>query len=149
MSITVRRAIASDIPWLLGQLHEFDVFFGSSRSLYPDPETAEAIVSGLVAEHPFYIAENEREPIGFIAGAVHAHPFNPSLRVLSEMFWWVAQPFRGSRAGHLLLREFIAFGKANADWIVMTLEHESPVNPETLTRRGFRPKETSYLLESA
>lgn len=159
--ITVRRATSDDVPWLLEQLQAFDQFYGSSRSLFPALDAADAIVSQLVATQPFFLAENADEPIGFIAGALHPHPYNNDLRVLSEMFWWVADEFRGSRAGLALLNAFVAFGctkvnddgdpdehgDAPADWIIMTLEHESPVNPQTLTRRGFRPKETSYLLE--
>lgn len=145
--ITVRRAVAADVPWLLDQLRDFDAFYGSSRSLYPDLDVAEQIVAGLVDTQPFFIAENADGPIGFVAGFLAPHNLNPEIRVLCEQFWWVDPAYRGSRAGLALLNELIAFGRVHADWIIMTLEHESPVNPQTLTRRGFRPKETSYLLE--
>lgn len=144
--ITVRRATADDVPWLLEQLAAFDQFFGSTRSLFPDIDTARAIVSDLVTTQPFFVA-GDSDLVGFIAGYLTPHPYNPTIRVLTESFWWVDQEFRGSRAGLALLNALIAFGREHADWIVMTLEHESPVNPETLTRRGFRLKETSYLME--
>lgn len=147
MSIFVRGAALTDVPWLLEQLMAFDKFFGASHSLFPDAELAEATITTLVESQPFFVAESVDGPVGFIAGAIVRHPYNPDLIVLDEIFWWVAEPFRGSRAGLLLLNEFIRYGERNADWIKMTLEQESPINPTTLTRRGFRPKETAYLLE--
>lgn len=75
------------------------------------------------------------------------HPYNPAIRVLTETFWWVTPNARGSRAGLMLLDAFTAYGERNADWIVFTLEHHSPVNERTLTKRGFHLHERSYLRE--
>lgn len=137
------------MPWLLGQLQAFDRFFGSSRSLFPTMEQAEATVTMLLTEHVFLVAANDHGPLGFIAGILTPHLFNPAVVVLSEVFWWVPVEHRGSRAGALLLAAFMAVGKARAHSIVMTLEAESPIEPRSLTRLGFRPKETNYLLEVA
>lgn len=147
MSIAVRPATPEDIPWLLAQLRQFDAFFGSSRSLFPSEEHAEAIIAGLIETQPILVAAGTTGPVGFICGAITPHPYNPDLIVLSEMFWWVAEAYRGSRAGLALLNEFIAIGKRHAHWIIMTLETESKIDPEHLHRRGFRLKEMSYLLE--
>jgi hypothetical protein len=40
VSITVRKAEQEDTTWLLDQLQQFDKFFGSRRSLFPDLEYA-------------------------------------------------------------------------------------------------------------
>lgn len=145
--ISVRPAGLDDLPWLLEQLLAFDKFVGSSRSLFPTLDVAEDIVSGLVLNHPFFIAQNASGPIGFIAGMLTPHYLNPSITVLAELFWWVPEEHRGSRAGALLLAELLAVGRRCADQIIMTLETESPVAPRSLINRGFREKETSYLLE--
>ena len=149
MSIAIRPATTADMPWLLEQLKAFDTFFGSSRSLFPDADTAERILADLIGTQPMLVAENGTSLVGFICGAIHPHPYNPDLTVLTELFWWVAEEYRGSRAGLALLNEFVSIGKAHADWIVMTLESESKVDPDHLYRRGFRMKEVSYLLEVA
>jgi hypothetical protein len=154
MTMRVRRAIAADAPWLLDQLLAFDQFFGSTRSLFPSEEHAESMLLGLINDQPFVIAEKDEpyyeapRPVGFICGAIMPHPYNPALIVLSEMFWWVAEEYRGSRAGLLLLNEFVAIGKRSAHWVIMTLEQESTIDPDHLYRRGFRLKELSYLLET-
>lgn len=147
MSLTIRRAATEDVPYLLDQLQRFDQFFGAGRSLYPDDATATAILSGLIKTQPFWVAFHDDLLIGFIGGALAAHPFNPDLVVLSELFWWVDEAYRGSKAGLELLTTFIDHGQQHADWIVMTLEHESPISDRCLLKRGFRPKEHTYLLE--
>jgi hypothetical protein len=147
VSITVRKAEQEDTPWLLDQLQQFDKFFGSRRSLFPDLEYAQATLAGLIAEHPFFVAVDARGPVGFIAGVLMPHFLNPSIKLLSELFWWVAEEARGSRAGALLLAAFTQHGRQYADQIVMTLEVDSPIDPASLINRGFRLKEVNYLLE--
>lgn len=149
MRLTVRQATTDDVPWLLGQLAQFDRFIGAKHSLFPSPDYAERMLTELLASQPFLVAVGEDGPVGFIAGALAPHPYNPAIRVLTELFWWVAEPYRRSRAGLLLLNAFVRIGEEQADWIFLSLEHASPVNETTLTRRGFRPFETTYLLEVA
>jgi hypothetical protein len=84
---------------------------------------------------------------GFIAGFLYPHFFNPDIVTLSELFWWVPEEYRGTRSGLLLFKYFKEFGEERADQVIMTLEEETPVKPEFLTKKGFRVKEHSYLLE--
>lgn len=148
--IHIRRAVASDAGWILGQLRAFAVFFGTKRSLFPsDDEVALAIVHHLIASLEFFIATDNRtlQPAGFIAGALGPHPYNPELRTLTEVFWWVSPERRGSSAGARLLDHFEHVGREKADWIIMTLEAKSPVDPATLARRGYQLHERSFLME--
>jgi RimJ/RimL family protein N-acetyltransferase len=156
MTIVIRRADLSDIPWLLEQLRAFDRFFGSKHSLFPTATEANAVLTTLINEHVFFIAQQNANMVpyhrmGFIAGTLGSHPFNPAVRVLTELFWWVVPVHRGTAVGPRLLHEFEEFGRKHADWIVLTLEEKTIelnlVDPRSLERRGFRPKERSYLLE--
>lgn len=149
----IREARPDDVVWLLEQLRAFDQFFGAGRSLVPsDPMLAHDTVAELVtraqaSDAAFYIAVLDGTRVGFIAGVLMNHPFNPEIRLLSELFWWVDPAHRGSSAGARLLARFEEFGRKRADWITMTLEAKSPVDPSSLTRRGYRHQESSYLLE--
>lgn len=146
----IRQAVSADVPWLLQELAAFDRFYAAKHSLVPpDPAVAAATVAGLIAEHPFFIAIDDATnvPIGFIAGALVPHLFHPELRTLAELLWWVVPERRGSSAGGRLLAHFEAYGRAHADWIVLTLDVNSPIHPATLERRGFSPHERSFLLE--
>lgn len=147
--ISVRTAMAMDAPQLLEELRKFDVFFPANRSLIPDDrEEALAIVERLIAQGVFMLAVRGSRIIGFIAGTLTPHLFNPKIHVLCELLWWVTPDARGSRAGALLFNEFLEVGKREGvDWIVMTLEAGSPISDESLTKRGFKPMERSFLLE--
>lgn len=84
---------------------------------------------------------------GFIAGFLYPHFFNPEIMTLMEVFWWVAEPYRQSRAGLKLFNQFLEFGKDRADQVIFTLEDNSPVKGSFLTKKGFRVKEHSFVLE--
>jgi RimJ/RimL family protein N-acetyltransferase len=148
--VSVRVAMPADVPWLMEQLRAFDRFFGAARPLYPGDEQARRFLDHAVGDWGaflFLVAEHDRAPVGFIAGAFHQHLFNPRIRQLTELFWWVAVEYRGTTAGARLLQRYVELGRSRADWIVMSLEAKSPVNPRALERLGFQPYETSYLLE--
>ena len=153
MTITLRPAGEKDMEWLMIQLRDFDKFAAFKRSLVEDDAYARLALKALVDDHVCYIAVGDAPRqggvrMGFIAGFVTPHAFNPRIRVLTEAFWWVPSEFRHSRAGLTLLNEFVKQGRERGcDWITFSLEHKSPVRPETLTRRGFAVKEQSFLLE--
>lgn len=153
MSIVIRRGQPSDVDWMVSQMAEFSKFFNSRMQLFGDPGFIRAGLEGLIKNHIVFTAvgchDGVIERMGFIIGLATPHPYNPAIRVLSEQFWWVEPKYRKSRAGLMLLNEFVAHGKAHSDWVLMALEKRSPVNEKTLVRRGFRHTETAYLLEVA
>jgi GNAT superfamily N-acetyltransferase len=148
MTMRVRQAEIADLPWLLEQLRMFSDFFGSRRPLFPSDEgDARRALRGLIETQPFFVADDGERLHGFIAAVLTPHPFNASIRTLHELFWWVAPEHRGSRAGALLFQALLELGRREADWIVVSLEARSPINPATLEKRGFIPYERSWLLE--
>lgn len=147
-AVWLRSAQPEDVPWLWAQLVDFSHHYPARRSLLPaDRDAAERKLVGLIMEHVVLLAIKDERPVGFIAGTLAPHWFNPAIQVLSELFWWVPERCRGTRAGALLFNAFVQEGLARADWVVMTLESNSPVRHETLTKRGFRATETNFLLE--
>lgn len=142
--ILIRHATNDDLPWLLEQLPALDRFFGSSRSLMPTLEYAEDLLRMLIAEHPVLIASTDNGPIGFLAGHLMSHPLNPERTVLNAILWWVMPQYRGSRAGYQLLRAFLALGKERADWVTMTVQPQTPIDPSGLTALGFQPTDVTY-----
>jgi GNAT superfamily N-acetyltransferase len=147
--IWIRPADRDDVPWLLTQLQQFSAFYGTAIPLFPDDPAAAASIleAQLSGVNPFLVAVVRGDRAGFISGALVTHPYNAQLRVLQELFWWVDPPFRGTSVGARLFNEFVEFGRRHADWILMTLEAKSPIDPRSLERRGFQLHERSYLLE--
>jgi len=150
MSVEIRRAVQSDIPWILAELKEFSKFYGTKHSLFgKDLEHSEVFIQILIDKHLFLVADDSTHGlIGLIAGTVEPHPYNPEILTLNECSWWVQEKHRGSKAGLLLLNEFVRIGKQHCDWIWMTLESASPVKDASLIRRGFKEQERSFLLEN-
>lgn len=146
----IRNATLGDVPWLLEQLVALDRSVGVARSFFPPTlDAAERKVAWLVVAHPFFVAEEaERGRLGFLAGLLAPHLFSDR-PTLSTIFWWVDEPFRGSRAGLLLLNHFVRFGREQGADVIVTLAETTPVNPDTLERRGFRAQETQYVMEHA
>lgn len=147
--VQVRLATIDDVSWILDDLKDFAKFYGTKKSVFPsDRDVAAGIVTRLITQHLFIVAQRDNEtPMGFIAGFVTPHVFNPEITMLAESLWWVKPEFRGSRAGKALLMAFTEWGKQNADWISFTLEHHSPVKDEVLLKRGFHLQEKTYLME--
>lgn len=148
MSHSLRQATIEDLPQILDELKEFAKFYKSKISLFKDQETSEKIITSFIKEHLFIVAHNGNGDFcGFISGMVLPHIYNPDIVTLVESFWWVKPEHRGTKAGALLLNAFIDFGKEHVDWIIATIEDDSPVNEDVFLKRGFRLKEKSYLME--
>lgn len=146
--IRIRPADANDVPWLVGQLRIFSRFVGTKKPLFSDDEYARIGMTNMVKDHLVLMADDDAHgQVGFIAGLVTPHMMNPTIRTLVEVFWWVAEDHRHTRAGAALLNDFIAWGKAHVDWITFGVEAKSPVRESTLLKRGFRLQERNYLME--
>jgi hypothetical protein len=150
MKVNVRKATHDDLPWIVGQLKDFSQFFGSKINLFPNEEIATQKMSELVQNHFVMVAESERGMMGFICGIIGPHFFNPFIQTLTELFWWVKEEFRLSRAALLLFNAFDSFAEASGvHWVNFSLETASPVKDSFLLKRGYVQQERSFLKEFA
>ena len=147
MALSVRPALLSDIPWIVAQLREFDEFFGTNRRLFTTDEIVSFKFADFLKRNVVFVSEEDGKLTGFIAGFMGPHFMNPSITTLTQVFWWVAPAKRKTRAGLALLKQFVAHGRAHADWITMNIQTRTPVKAQTLERYGFRAQELTYLME--
>lgn len=140
-----------DIPDILNELRAFSDFYKTKMPMFRDVDHSTKVITDMINDHSFYVAVKHHEEIfetvGFIAGYMFPHIYNPDIKTLVESFWWVRPEHRRSGAGLMLLDTYIEFGKKNADWVIMTIEDETPIDPKLLIDRGFRLKETNYIME--
>jgi hypothetical protein len=148
--MNVRKAKPDDIEWLLKQLRCFADFYGTKHTLFSkDDGQNRRVLRSMIDSDVFLVCDEGDENIGFVAGFLVPHAFNPTLRLLSETFWWVCEGRRGSRAARLLLDEFIKVGKKQADWIDFAIVvGKTNVNDRAFLRRGFRLMEKRFLMEA-
>jgi len=143
--VLVRGATVHDVPWIMPELRVFAGFYSDTINLYPkDDLYARARLEEMIDKHLVLVAEDV-EPMGFIAGLVTPHFFNPDLQVFAEVFWWVREAYRGSSAGLRLLRAVEAWSVGKVDLITMSLQAKTPVNPDCLLRRGYELMESSFV----
>lgn len=145
--VVVRRATFDDVNWIIPELKKFSNFFESKHQLFSDDEFVGDYIEDKIENHVVLVAEINNEPAGFMSAFKMPHPYNPSIRLLSESAWWVIEEYRGTRAGHMLFKEMVDIGKRECDWILMTIEDKSPVSDGYFLKQGFRFKEKSFLME--
>lgn len=147
----VRPATPEDVVWMLAQAADFDAFVDTRHQVFGND--AGRILNDLIDQQPVFVSELQHPTAGavqtgMLIAVVHPHLFNPELVVLTELLWWVAPEYRATRAAALLLHAFEETAKRiGADWVVMSLEAKSPLNPDALEKRGYRLQERSYLME--
>lgn len=149
----VRVADVLDADYILKELEEFNDWFTSDVNLYEDKEYAAKFLDVLIKDHLVMVAEKVNSKgdilyIGFIIGICGPHIYNPQLKTLTELFWWVNPAHRKTKAGLLLMKRFLQWGKENGfDWINATRQANSPVKRETYEKLGFRFQEECYVME--
>ena len=70
--------------------------------------------------------------------------FDSDVRILSQDLLY-AKP--GTRAAYYLMKEFIDFGKRNADHIITMIAEHTNIKPKSLEKLGFKKLETMYRIE--
>lgn len=147
-NLTIRSAEPLDADWILPELKNFSEFVGTKKKLFGNEDYVRTQVLNVMKNHLLLVAEKEDKTlIGFIGGFFVPHYFNPEIKTLTELAWWVVPSERRSAAGFLLMQGFIDFGKKNSDWIAFGLNEKTPVKPEKLIELGFQPFEHSFLME--
>jgi len=144
-NIYIRWATEKDLKWSCKELKQFSIDIDQSWS-YDDNDTPNVILS-YIKEHFFIIAERVGGPkIGLLTALVCNHPFNPNIKIASEIFWRVSPKHRGTRAGMLLMMEYISWGKKNCDILTMGTQKYSPLREGALEKRDFVFVEKSYIM---
>ncbi len=150
--IAVRRAVPTDIPWLLGELAQFAKFTGIAHGEIRDTERTRTRLFELMNRHYFIVADEVHEhcatPVGFIAAYEQEHPFFENTRWLAEVFWWVTPDARRTTAGARLFNEYLNYAHSRPDLdthVTIALEELSPIKPSSLEKRGFKCVERSFI----
>lgn len=86
------------------------------------------------------------EPVGVSLSRLYPSIFDERTRILKQDLIYV-KPNSG-RAAYLLMQQFIAFGKKNADHILTSKQYVGTnMKPRSLEKLGFKEVETLYRLE--
>jgi hypothetical protein len=143
--MNVREATMEDLDWLVEQ----SIAFCTEHRIPFDadylPELTHQVLDA--GTNVLLIAETH-ERVGMLIAVRHPHPYSPNRSCLTELAWWVVPSARNSRAGAALLATYIKLGQATADQVSLSTLVDSPINHDSLLKRGFMPREMSWILEN-
>lgn len=145
--IEIRPANEGDLNWLVGELREFNAFYKTKKPVFGDEGYVRNKLIEIISYDVFIVATKRKQRIGFIAGLLRPHFYNPDIRCLSELFWWVIPTERRTIVASMLMDAFVSIGRDRADWITLSMAPMTPVKCSSFIKRGFVESDKTYLLE--
>lgn len=97
-------------------------------------------------KHLVWVCCRRYEPVGVMMAQMYRSVFDPEVTILFQDLLYVKNKSSG-RAAHLLMKEFIAFGRANVKLVFTMRTKHSNVKERTFERLGFEKTEELYRLE--
>lgn len=91
-----------------------------------------------------WIVEHEGKPLGALGAYLVGHLYNPEIKVLTELFWYVPEEYRQSRVGLMLLNAFDEKAEQCAHESTLSLLLDSPIRTETLEKKGWYMEELGF-----
>jgi len=170
MNIEIYYGEHRDIPWISQQLKIASDLYSRKKPLYSSDAYVKELLTNMINKQIMFVTKGIKKGMekraefiedadavvggedpyvrtGFLGAVLSPNIGNPDIMMLMVIWWWAEEKYRNGRSGLLLFDELIAFGKERADQIIFSLEEESTVNSRILTKRGFRVKETAFMLE--
>lgn len=145
MTITVRIAELKDLDWIVNSASVNMIGIELQR---PDliylPRLYQIVEKG-IGEKTFFLAEDGDVPVGVLGSLLSEHLLNPSVKLLTELLWYVLPEYRKTRAGFLLFKYFDNTAKQIAHESVLSiLTASSEINIDSLEKRGFKLNEFAF-----
>lgn len=94
--------------------------------------------------HYVWVCWKEGRPVGIMMAQLYGSVFNPDQKILFQDLLYVKKST--SKAAYLLMKEFIAFGQANAKIVFTCKTKHTNIKERTLKRLGFEKTEEIYRL---
>lgn len=97
-----------------------------------------------IDENYFAVCFRDSKPIGLLVASLQGSFFDRSIKILRQVTSFAVP---NTRATYHLLRDFIDFGKCNANHIVTMIAAKTNIKPKSLEKLGFKKIEEAYRLE--
>ena len=126
------------------ECHLIDLIIDFSREYNAPVDACRVSIAKLLPHCDGFAAIENEDVIGAIGGTWYNNPFNRSLPMLGELFWYVLPMYRETSAGGRLLHKFLELGE-NANVIMATLDSTDDNIGKYLEAKGFIAKERSWI----
>lgn len=88
----------------------------------------------------FVCFDSDKRPVGFLYGMMTNSPFDSSRKVLRSQLIYAKNPIATTR----LIKHFIDYGEAHADYIHMNLGKHANLKQSSLEKLGFEQLDVVY-----
>lgn len=95
--------------------------------------------------HLVWVCRKKKKPVGILLARLYPSIFDPTVMILMQDLLYCKKS--SGRAAHLLLSEFIDFGRVNANLVFTMITKSTNVKGRSLERLGFMKTEELYRLE--
>jgi hypothetical protein len=95
-------------------------------------------------QHRFIICRRKGKPVGVHLSRLYPSILDPEIKILYQDLLF-AEP--GTRASIILLKDFLTFGKANADHVITCIGAKTNIKRQSLEKLGFKKMEELYRIE--
>ena len=85
-----------------------------------------------------------KKPIGYLMATIGPSFFDPRVIVAKQNMLF---SLPNTRATYELMKDFIDFGKTNANHIITMIGEKTNIKPKSLKKLGFKELETLYRME--
>jgi hypothetical protein len=94
--------------------------------------------------HRFIVCRKNGIPVGVHLSRRYDSILDPEIKILYQDLLF-AEP--GTRASIILLKDFLTFGKANADHVITCIGAKTNIKRQSLEKLGFKKMEELYRIE--
>lgn len=101
-------------------------------------------VPDLVRDHYFAVCYRDDQLVGAMVGTLSASIFDRKIKILRQITQFAVP---GTQAAYWLMKDFIDFGKLNANHILTNIGTKTNIKPRSLEKLGFKELETIYRME--
>lgn len=144
----IRFATQLDIPFIVKEGVKFLKYHPANIDKDIDTEHLLKLADELIENHVLFVAEENGELVGMIAGFLSSNIFNPKYVVLQELFWWVVEEKRSSTVAFKLYDAFESHAKEiGVSVINMVSTVYTPTLQKWYKKKGYIPVESSFIKE--
>ena len=91
-----------------------------------------------------FVCRKNKKPVGLCLAKLYFSVFDGETKLLRHDLLY-GEP--GTKAGYLLFKAYLDFGKHNANHILGTIGEHTNINPRSLEKLGFKKLDTIFRLE--